>query len=60
MMTEIVSEKLVDSRSALKSVSLDSKEFTVNGIKQSDALHQKFAAKYLKDKNGRMQFNIQN
>jgi membrane protein involved in colicin uptake len=60
MVTEIISEKLVESRSALTSLSLDSKEFTINGVKQTDAMRQKFAAKYLKDKNGSMRVNIRN
>jgi chromosome segregation ATPase len=60
IVTEVISEKLVESRSALTSISLDSKEFTINGVKQPDAMHQKFAAKYLKDKNGSMRVNIRN
>jgi hypothetical protein len=60
MVTEIISEKLVETRSALTSLSLDNKEFTINGVKQSDAMQQKFAAKYLKDKNSSMRVNIRN
>jgi hypothetical protein len=60
MVTELISEKLVESRNALTSLTLDNKELTINGVKQSDAMQQKFAAKYLKDKNSRMQFNMHN
>ncbi len=60
IVAEVVSEKLVESRSALTSLTLDSKEFTINGVKQSDAMHQKFAAKYLKDKNSSMRVKVRN
>jgi beta-lactamase regulating signal transducer with metallopeptidase domain len=46
---------------------LNSKEFTVNNVKQSDALHEKYKAKYLKDnkrgfeifkRNGNLNFSM--
>ncbi len=58
MVNELISEKIVESRNALSSLSLDSKEFSINGVKQSDAMHQKFATKYLKDKNSSMRVNM--
>jgi len=60
MVAELISEKMIESRNTLTSLSLDNKEFSINGVKQSDAIQQKFAAKYLKDKNGRMQVNMRN
>ncbi|MEI9806883.1 MAG: hypothetical protein WDO16_02790 [Bacteroidota bacterium] len=56
MVNEMVKEKLVEDRQALKSMLLDDKEFTVNGVKQSEDLHSKFKAKYLKGKNKRMSY----
>lgn len=60
MVTELISEKLVESRNGLTSLMLDNKELIINGIKQSDSMQQKFAAKYLKDKNSKMQVNMRN
>jgi hypothetical protein len=58
MITEVVNEKLVENKEALKSLVLDNNEFTVNGIKQPDNLHSKFKAKYLK--NNRTRINYRN
>jgi hypothetical protein len=58
MVDDLITDKLVENRKSLTMLTLDSKEFTINGIKQTDALQQKYAAKYLKDKSGRMQFNF--
>jgi hypothetical protein len=57
MITELITDKLLESRSVLRSLTLDNKEFTINGAKQTDAVQQKYAAKYLKDKNGSMRVN---
>ena len=56
MMDEIVKEKLVENKEALKSLVLDENEFTVNGIKQSGNLHSKFKAKYLKTSSSRINY----
>jgi hypothetical protein len=60
MVTELISEKLIENRIALTSLTLDNKELIINGVKQSDVMQQKFAAKYLKDKNSKMQVNMHN
>lgn len=57
MITELINEKLLENRSVLRSLTLDNKEFTINGVKQADAVQQKYAAKYLKGKNGSMRVN---
>jgi hypothetical protein len=57
MITELISEKLLESRGVLSSLTLDNKEFTINGVKQPDAVQQKYAAKYLKGKNSSMRVN---
>ena len=57
MITELISDKLLESRGALNSIVLDNNEFSINGIKQTDAIQQKYAARYLKGKNSRMRMN---
>ena len=57
MITELISEKLLETRGSLTSLTLDNKEFTINGVKQQDAVQQKYAAKYLKGKNSSMRVN---
>lgn len=57
MITELISDKLLESRSALTSIMLDNKEFSINGIKQPEAVQQKYAARYLKGKNSSMRVN---
>ena len=57
MITELINEKLLENRGALTSLTLDNKEFTINGVKQADAVQQKYAAKYLKGKNSSMRVN---
>lgn len=57
MITELISDKLLESRGALTSISLDNKEFSINGVKQSEAVQQKYAARYLKGKNSSMRMN---
>lgn len=56
MLDEVVKEKLVENKEALKSLILDDNEFIVNGIKQSDALHSKFKTKYLKTSRARINY----
>ncbi len=57
MISELISDKLLENRGALTSLTLDNKELTINGVKQPDAIHQKFSAKYLKGKNSSMRVN---
>lgn len=57
MITELISDKLLESRGALTSIILDDNEFSINGVKQSGAVQQKYAAKYLKGKNSSMRMN---
>lgn len=57
MLDEVVSEKMVESRDALKSLSLDDKELIVNDVKQSEAIHARFKAKYLKTGQTRIRYN---
>jgi len=56
MIDEVVKEKLVENKEALKSLVLDDNEFIVNGIKQPDNLHSKFKAKYLKSSRRRINY----
>lgn len=57
MITQLISDKLLESRGALTSIILDSKEFSINGVKQSEAVQQKYAARYLKGKNSSLRMN---
>lgn len=57
MLDEVVAEKLVENRDALKSLSLDDKELVVNDVKQSDAMHSRFKAKYLKPGQNRIRYS---
>ncbi|PZR24033.1 MAG: hypothetical protein DI535_22820 [Citrobacter freundii] len=57
MLDEVVTEKLVENRDALKSLSLDDKELIVNDVKQPDAVHSRFKAKYLKPGQTRIRYN---
>jgi hypothetical protein len=50
-LTEIVSSNLSSNKNDLKSIMLDDTQFTINGTKQSDAIHSQFKTKYLKGKN---------
>jgi hypothetical protein len=56
MITDVVKEKLVENKEALKSLVLDDTEFSVNGVKQPDNLHSKFKAKYLKNNHRRINY----
>ena len=56
MIDEIVKEKLIENKEALKSLVLDNNELIVNGIKQSDSLHSKFKTKYLKSNRNRINY----
>src|SRR6218665_2989131 len=57
MLDDVVSEKLVENKDALKSLTLDDKEFTVNDVKQSDEMHSRFKAKYLKAGQTRIRYS---
>lgn len=54
MITELISDQLLDNRSALRSIELDNASFSINGVKQPEAVQKKYAAKYLKGKKGSM------
>jgi chromosome segregation ATPase len=56
MIDEVIKEKLVENKEALKSLVLDNNEFIVNGIKQPDNLHSKFKTKYLKSSHRRINY----
>jgi len=56
MVNELVSEKLIESKDALRSLTLDNTELTVNGVKQSAELHSKFKSKYLKNGHSRINY----
>jgi colicin import membrane protein len=56
MIEEVVSEKLVENRNAIKSLTLDENELIINNEKQPAAVHQKFKSKYLKDGKGRIRY----
>ncbi|RYY54899.1 MAG: hypothetical protein EOO09_12710 [Chitinophagaceae bacterium] len=45
---ELVSDKIVGSNDELLNFTLNKSEMTVNGVKQPDAVYQKFSSKYLK------------
>ena len=56
MMDELVKEKIVQNKDALKSIVLDETELIVNGTKQPDALHLKLKTKYLRNIHGRINY----
>ena len=56
MIDDVVKEKIVDSKEAVKSLILDDTELTVNDVKQADSLHNKFKAKYLKKSGSRISY----
>jgi len=56
MMDELVKEKIVENKDALKSIVLDETELIVNGTKQPDALHLKLKTKYLRNIHGRINY----
>jgi chromosome segregation ATPase len=56
MINDVVREKIVDNKDAVKSLILDDTELTVNGFKQNDSLHNKFKAKYLKKSGSRINY----
>lgn len=58
MLEEIVKDQLVKDKSAIKSVGLNDKDFEINGQQQSEAMHKKYKAKYLKNKEGGFYYNF--
>jgi hypothetical protein len=56
MINEVVTEKMADNKEAIKSLILSDTELLVNGIKQSDSLHNKFKTKYLKKAGNRISY----
>ncbi|HTE27784.1 hypothetical protein [Flavitalea sp.] len=56
MINDVVREKIVDNKEAVKSLILDETALTVNGVKQNDSLHNKFKTKYLKKSGGRISY----
>ncbi|MEP7374668.1 MAG: hypothetical protein ABI675_14835 [Chitinophagaceae bacterium] len=56
MIDDVIKEKLVENKEALKSLVLDDSELIVNGINQPDSLHSKFKTKYLKSNHRRINY----
>jgi hypothetical protein len=56
MMNEAVSDGLTNSKESLTSLVLDAETLTVNGIKQSSAVHAKYKSKYLKNAGKKISF----
>ncbi|MEO6719908.1 MAG: M56 family metallopeptidase [Ferruginibacter sp.] len=54
--SDLLKENLIKDKSDLQSYKLSDEELIVNGVKQSDAMHKKFKAKYAKGKNWSMQY----
>jgi beta-lactamase regulating signal transducer with metallopeptidase domain len=50
IINDFIKENLINNKKELGSYKLSNDELIVNGVKQSDALHKKFADKYLKGK----------
>ncbi|MGL4599792.1 MAG: M56 family metallopeptidase [Bacteroidia bacterium] len=46
---DLIREHVIKNKAELRSFELNATEFIVNGVKQPDALHKKFKAKYTKD-----------
>jgi flagellar biosynthesis GTPase FlhF len=46
MIAELVSDKIVPDEESVKEVTLNADEMTVNGVKQPDAIYQKYKTKY--------------
>lgn len=57
MVNELISDKLLESHNTLRSIELDNAAFSINGVKQSEALQKKYAAKYLKGKKDGMRMS---
>ncbi len=47
LLNELMSTNLITDRKELTSMILDATQFSINGVKQSDALHEQFKKKYL-------------
>lgn len=58
MLEEIVKDKLVKDKSAIKSVSLNDTAFEINGQQQSGEMLKKYKAKYLKEKGQGFHYNF--
>lgn len=48
LIDELISDKLIKSKSGFYEIDLNADSFTVDGKKQPDAVHQKYKSKYLK------------
>jgi hypothetical protein len=59
MVSELISQKLVDNEESLKSFILNDDELIINGIKQNAEIHQRFKSKYLKTGPNRISFQNQ-
>ncbi len=46
MLTDLVSDKIVPNEQSVKEITLDADGMTVNGVKQPDAIFQKYKTKY--------------
>lgn len=53
---ELVKDKLVESRSAVKNITLDKHEFVIDGVKQAAEIHERYKSKYLTEKRGRIRY----
>lgn len=53
---ELVKDKLVESRSAIKNITLDKNEFVIDGVKQGAAVHERYKTKYLTEKRKRIRY----
>jgi len=56
MLNELVTEKIIEDRDAIKSLTLDNNELSVNGTKQSPEIHSRFKKKYLKDSQSQIKY----
>ncbi|RYE57477.1 MAG: hypothetical protein EOP48_05710 [Sphingobacteriales bacterium] len=56
LLEDLVAEKLIEDKDALKSLQLNDSELSINGVKQSDALHSKLKTKYLKGRHKKINF----
>lgn len=48
LVDDLIKEKIMPNEKSLSNLTLNDDEFTVNGIKQSEGLHNKYKAKFLK------------
>lgn len=56
MIEELISDKLIQNREELRSLTFDNSELLINGVKQSDAVFKKYKEKYFQHASGKITF----